>query len=309
VPGRLNTSARAGLVLGAAIAAAPGWCIEVGDPRIYTCEAGDCTNGFGKARSAVTNVLYEGTWSGGKSIAGQTYQLSHPASERVYKATFAANGLQDSGDLLFGGGLMSRALPVFTGSYAHVDHPFAQRKVAVPRRGQLDTGLGFVYAGRFEYLPAKVTLHTRLVSGSYVFFGTVTDTEDDSKETGLFLTDVQANGMAPRFQKANAAFLAKLQQRYQEELEAGKVFIAEQEASMRWREALAVIGKLGMALATAGVSQAVQGLASEAAMNVMNNMLKSADGKLTAEDATNQAIEQVAASDDEARRQLRGLLR
>lgn len=297
-------------VLLVAAAAAPVWCLEVGDARIYTCEAGDCINGAGKARSAVTNVLYEGTWSGGKSIAGQSYQLTHPAAAgRVFKASFAPDGLQDGGDMVFGGGVTGRAVPVFTGSYAHVDHPFAQRKVAVPRRGRLDTGLGFVYAGRFEYLPAKSTLHSRLVSGTYVFFGTVTDTEDDSRETGLFISDVQPNGMVPRFQKANAAFLANLQKRYHEELAEGKAFIAEQEASMRWREALAVIGKFGMALATAGVSQAAQGLASEAAMSVMNNMLQSADGKLTAEDATNKAIEQVAASDDEARRQLRGMLK
>jgi hypothetical protein len=290
--------------------ALPALALDVGDVRAWVCESGNCANGSGKARSAISNVLYEGTWSGGKSIAGQTYQLTHPAAAgRVFKATFSTEGLQDSGDMVFGGGVTSRAVPVFSGSYAHIDHPFAQRKVAVPRRGQLDTGLGFVYSGRFEYLPAKSTLHSQLVSGTYIFFGTVTDTEDNSKETGLFLTDVQPNGMSPRFQKANAAYLANLQKRYQQELAEGKAFMAEQEASMRWREALGFIGKLATGIATAGVSQAVQTLAGETAMNVMNSMLRSDNSKLTAEDATNRAIEQVAASDDEARRQLRGFLK
>jgi hypothetical protein len=292
-----------------AMAALPAWCLDVSNVAVWVCDSGNCANGAGRARSAVTNVAYEGQWSGGKSIAGQPYQLTHAAAPgRTWKAVFGPSGLQESGDMLFGLGA-TRALPVFSGSYAHVDHPFAQQKVAVPRRGQLDNGLGFVFSGRFEYLPAKITLHTRLISGAYIFFGTVTDTEDNSKETGLFLTDAGPNGMVPRFQKANAAFLAKLQQRYQEELAEGKVVMAEQEASRQWREVIGVIAKLGVAVATGGLSQAGQALAGETAMGLMNNMLQNQDSKLSVEDATNKAIEQVAAGDEEGRRELRAAVK
>lgn len=289
--------------------AGPAWSLDVSNRGYYVCESGDCSNGVGKARSVVTGVLYSGTWQGGKTIAGRPYELSHPAQpQQTYKAVYGPTGLQESGDMLFGLGATGRSLPVFTGSYEAIDHPFAQFKIAVPKRGQLDTGRGYRYQGRFEYLPSKDTLHSRLVSGTYIFFGTVTDVDDGTKETGLFVSNEQPNGMVPAFHKANAVFLVSLQRKYQADLELGKAVIAEQESSRRWREVLAVIGKIAFAVASGGTSTAVQGLASETAMNLVSTMLKSDDTKLTTDDATNQAIEQLASTDSEAVKELRGVI-
>jgi len=290
------------------LAALPALALNGGDERIYSCEKGNCSNGQGSARSAVTQVLVEGTWRNGQSIAGETYTLSHPIRpEQRYRATYAPDGLQDGGDMLFFP-RSGRALSVFSGSYAHVDHPFGKIKVAVPKRGQLDTGMGIQYGGRFEYLPSKSTMNAGAAMGTYIFFGTVIDSEEGTQESGLYLTDEQFNGMAPLFRKANAAYLTKLQRKYQEDLQQAKVEFAEREASMRWREALAVVGKIAMGLATGGLSAAAQGLASETAMNLVSGMLNSDDGKASIEDATNQAIEQVAAGDEKAAEQLRGLV-
>lgn len=300
------------LLLGCSLSlllATPAWSLDVSSPHWYECASGDCVNGVGKARMLVSGVLFSGPWRGGKSIAGQSYALSHPAkADKTYQAVYDAQGLQVSGDMLFGLGATGRGLPVFTGTYAHIDHPFAQFKIAVPKRGLLDTARGYRMQGRFEYLPSKDTLQSRLVSGTYIFFGTLTDVDDDSVETGLFITNAQPNGMAPAFHKANASFLAKLQSKYQQDLAIGKAMIAEEESSKRWREVLGVVGRLAMALTTGDVSSAVKGLAAETAMNVVSNALKGDDSQLTAEDVTNQAIGQLASNDDGAARELRGLI-
>ena len=288
----------------------PGWALNAGDARIYVCEQGNCSNGQGAARSAITKVLFDGTWRNGQSVPGEAYTLTHPVRPGTqYRATFAANGLQDSGDMLFGLGLSGRALPVFSGQYAHVDHPFAKMTVSVPKRGQFDTGLGFQYTGRFEYLPGKSTLNSGLVMGTYIFFGTMLDTDDGTKETGLYIGNEQINGMAPQFYKANAAFLAKLQQKYQDDLQVAKVVFAEREANARWREALAVVGKITMALATGGTSAAVASLAGETAMNLVGGMMKGDDASLTVDDATNLALQKAAGEDTAAADQLRGILK
>jgi hypothetical protein len=288
----------------------PGWALHAGEVRIYVCEQGSCDNGQGAARSTVTKVLYEGLWRNGHSVPGETYTLTHPVQPgKQYRATFAANGLQDSGDMVFGAGIRGRALPVFSGQYAHVDHPFAKMKVAVPKRGQLDDGMGMQYIGRFEYLPGKSTLNSILVMGTYIFFGTVVDTEDGTKETGLYIGNEQINGMAPQFYKANAGFLAKLQQKYQDDLQVAKVVFAERESSARWREALAVVGKITMALATGGASAAVTSLAGETAMNLVGGMMKGDDASLTVDDATNLALQRAAGEDTAAADQLRGILK
>lgn len=293
----------------ALLLAVPAWGLDVSSPHWYVCESGDCANGAGKARAVASGVLFSGTWRGGKSIAGQTYTLSHPARpDQTYQAVYDAQGLQVSGNMLFGLGVTGRNLPTYTGTYAHIDHPFAQFKIAVPRQGVLDTARGYRMQGRFEYLPSKDTLQSRMVSGTYIFFGTVTDVDDDSVETGLFLSNAQPNGMVPTFHKANAAYLANLQKKYQQDLAVGKAMIAEEESSRRWREVLGVVGRLTMALTTGDVSSAVKGLAAETAMNVVSNALKGDDTQLTAEDATNQAIGQLAAGDDGAAQELRGLI-
>lgn len=300
---------RSNLLGCALLLAAPAWGLDVSSPHWYVCESGDCANGVGNARAVVSGVLFSGPWRGGKSIAGQPYNLSHPAkTDQSYQAVYDAQGLQVSGDMLFGLGVTGRNLPVYTGTYAHIDHPFAQFKIAVPRQGVLDTARGYRMQGRFEYLPSKGTLQSRLVSGTYIFFGTVTDVDDGSVETGLFISNAQPNGMVPAFHKANAGYLANLQKKYQQDLEIGKAMIAEEESSKRWREVLGVVGRLTMALASGDVSSAVKGLAAETAMDVVSNALKGNDMQLTADDATNQAIGQLAAGDDGAAKELRGLI-
>jgi hypothetical protein len=286
-------------------AAAPAWALDVTQYGYFTCESGDCVNGGGQVRQNLTGVRYQGPWSGGHSVPGQIYQITHPAApEHVYRATFGPDGLQDAGDLVFGAA-SAHSVAVFSGSYAHIDHPFAGRKIAVPKRGRLDTGLGFVYQGRFEFLPAKTSMGN-VFYGTYIFFGTLTDTEENTKETGLYLTDAQSLGSIPRFQKANAGFLAKLQARYRQDTAQAR---PAQDDSARLGASLAAVNRVARGVDRPDVSPEVQAAAGDVAMNVMTRALKGEDGKLSAEDATIRAIEQAASNDDQARRELRGLLK
>lgn len=304
---RVLSSLVAGVLLAAGTPAAQA--LDGGDVRVFICDSGDCTNGRGTARSVVSKLSYTGNWRNGKSVAGETYDITHPLTPGVtYHATYAANGLQDSGDMVFGNVFTGRHVPVYVGSYAHVDNPFAKMQVPVPKRGRLDMGQGIVYTGRFEYLPSKSTMNSGLVQGVYIFFGTVTDTEDETSETGLFVTDVQMHSARPTFFKANASYLVKLQKRYQEELSLARTEFAERESSERWRGALGVVGRFALALATGDLSSALKGAVNEAAMNLVSGMLKSDDSKASVEDVTNQAIQSAAAGDAGAEKQLQGIV-
>jgi hypothetical protein len=305
---RATLSCVAGVLL--AVGALPARAVDGGDERVFVCDSGNCQNGRGTARSVVSKVSYTGNWRNGKSVPGETYELTHPLGKGVvYHATYAANGLQDSGDMLFGNIFTGRNLPVYVGSFAHVDNAFAKMQVPVPKRGRLDMGQGVVYTGRFEYLPSKSTMNSGVVQGVYIFFGTMTDAEDETSETGLFVTDVQMHSAPPAFFKANANYLMRLQKRYQEELSQAKVEFAERESSDRWRSALAVVGRFAFAFAGGGnVSSALRGAANDAAMNLVSGMLKGDDAKISIEDATNQAIQSATAGDEGTAKQLQEVI-
>jgi hypothetical protein len=296
------------------LAAAPARALHGGDERLFKCERGDCQNGQGGARSYLTSVLFEGSWRGGHTVPGESYRLSHPVKPGSHwKAVYADNGLQDSGDMLFGLGLRGRALPVFSGSFAHVEHPFARMRVAVPRRGQLDDGNGYLYQGRFEYLPARNTMNSNLVEGTYIFFGTVVDTEENRRETGLWVSNVQPNGLAPMFHKADPGFLMAMQRRHQKDLQIADVEFAERAERQRWMDALAVVGRITMTLASGGVSAARRELVTEVAGEVTMNLLgavlaKPAAGQSVA-DATKQAIQKTAGGDEGLAELLRELVK
>jgi hypothetical protein len=304
VPGGLSAYGRLFLTV-SALAVAPTWALDVTQYGVFTCDVGDCVNGGGRARETLTGTVYEGPWSGGNTIPGQVYRVTHPAApDRSFKATFGPDGLQDGGDMVFGG-VSQRSLAVFSGTYAHIDHP-SGKKVAVMKRGRLDNGLGFVYQGRFEFLPAKASIG-HVMFGTYIFFGSVIDTEENTKETGLYVTDAQLFGSAPHFQKANPAFLANLQSRYREEMGGGRG--GSPDSAERMGKHLAIVDKIATGISKPGVSASVEGVAADAAMSVMTDTIKNDDSKLSAEDATIRAIERAASNDDEARRQVRALLK
>lgn len=293
----------------AATSAPVAHALDGGDNRVFICDVGSCTNGRGTARSVISKLSYTGNWRDGKSVPGETYDITHVLAPGVtYHATYAANGLQDSGDMVFGNVITGRHLPVFVGTYAHVAHPFAKTQVPVPKRGRLDMAQGVVYTGRFEYLPSKSTMSSGMVQGVYIFFGTVSDSEEDTRETGLYVTDVQMHNTPPVFFKANASYLARLQKRYAEEVSLAKSEIADRESSDRWKSVLGVVARFALAAATGDLSSAVKGAINDAAMTLVSDMLTNADPKVNLEDATNQAIQMATAGDAGAAKELRGLI-
>lgn len=306
---RLRSLALSVAPLLAAASALPAHALDGGDPRVFVCDVGNCTNGRGTARSVISRLSYTGTWRDGKSVPGETYDITHVlAPGKTFHATYAANGLQDSGDMVFGNVITGRHLPVYVGTYAHVAHPFAKTQVPVPKRGRLDMGQGVVYTGRFEYLPSKSTMSSGMVQGVYIFFGTVTDSEDDTRETGLYVTDVQMHAVPPVFFKANASYLARLQKRYAEEVSLAKAEIADRESSEKWKSVLGIVARFALAAATGNISSAVRGAVNDAAMNLVSDMLTNADPKVNLEDATNQAIQTATAGDTGTAKELQGLI-
>lgn len=280
--------------------------IGVRENSVYTCVAGDCVNGVGTARNLGDRVEYTGAWAAGGSIAGQSYEVRHPIKPgRVYRAVFDASGLQVGGDMLFkAGGLSGRSVPVFNGSYAHVNHPFARKVVAVPREGVLDdSDRGYIYEGRFDYLPSKDALGHTLFFGTYIFVGKVTDVDDGSVETGLFITDAQPNQMEPSFAPANETYLANLQRKYQQDLAGSQAAIAalqqRERAGASWDAVLGFVGQLAQLAAGDAISSNARGLAQEAAMTMVTDMLAGNPVSMAPKDITARLVAQPEYGGDE----------
>ncbi|MBU0589880.1 MAG: hypothetical protein KJ852_13230 [Gammaproteobacteria bacterium] len=226
--------------------------LNVNDPRRFECRQGSCLNGSGVAWDAALSVNMQGNWRNGNTIPGETYVVTLPiAPNKQFKQVYGQDGLLESGDMPRSLGVFNAVIPAFRGSYGRYTHAFLRQTVAVIRQGVYDTGLGIEYRGRFEYLAAKSGMTSGWGSGFYVFYGDRLDTEENEKESGLFISDETPGGARVRFVKADPSYLAVMQKKYQQDMEIAKGDFAQQESEQKWRSALAVIGKVAFSLAAA----------------------------------------------------------
>lgn len=241
---------RAAIFLPLLLAALPALALDVSDRARFECKQGNCINGPGVVWDAVLSVYMHGNWSNGKTIPGATYTLTAPiAPGRQFKQVYGQDGMLDSGEQPRTLGATGGVMPVFRGTYGRTTHAFLRQRISVITQGVYDTGVGIEYRGRFEYLSAKSGMRTGWASGYFIFYGDRIDTEEDEKETGLYISDETPGGAQVRFVKADPSYLAVLQRKYQSDMALAQGEFQEQEAEKKWRSALSVIGNVAFALA------------------------------------------------------------
>lgn len=274
--------------------------LDVSDPNRFTCKQGNCVNGQGTAWDMILSISMKGVFRNGQTIPGETYTVTVPrAPGKTYRQVYGANGLLAEGDFPRTLGGMGDAVPYFSGEYQTIRHAFMRDNVAVIKRGVYFTGFGIEYRGRFEYLAARSGIHSGIASGYYIFYGDKIDTEEDEKETGLFISDEILAAAPVRFVKATPSYLAHLQRQYLQELQLAKADFAEKDAEKKWRTALAVIGRVSMALAGGGFggNGGGGGVGGDIAMNIVSGLMDSGSNGVNVQDLALQAVGSVVTGD------------
>jgi len=271
-------------------AAAAANALNVSDPRRFECKQGDCMNGQGVVWDALLSVRMQGNWAGGHTIPGATYTVIVPiAPNKQFKQVYGQDGMLDSGDQPRSIGGFNGVVPFFRGSYGRITHAFLRQPVAVIKQGVYDSGIGIEYRGRFEYLAAKSGMNTGWGSGFYIFYGDKIDTEENEKETGLFVSDETMGGAAVRFVKADPSYLAVMQKKYQQDMQIAQGEFKQQESENGWRTALAILGKVAftMAAGNTGLGGNGNGLSGNLATNLLGGNAGAASGNVTGDIAMN----------------------
>ena len=256
--------------------APPAHALNIADVRYYTCVRGDCANGEGTVREALSDTLISGRWRGGQTVAGERY-LTAPALQpnKTFAQYYGSDGLLERGTQLrvIAAGHL---IPRFTGSFGRLDHPFYRRTIAVPGEGVYDTGTGIEYRGRFEYIPLKG--HEAGVdpvgTGNFIFHGDKVDTEDNEKSSGLFIGFAVANSKI-FFQPARADYLSLLQEQYRRDLDLAQGDFRKQENEAMWRAALSVIAEVALVAAGSGGNFGGGGGSNRFAVELVNNLITS----------------------------------
>lgn len=288
------------------LASAHASALDVRDPARFVCRQGNCVNGQGSVWDAALSVTMHGNWANGQTIPGMAYTVVSPAAPaKKFKQVYGKDGFLESGDQPRSLGVMNGVVPAFSGSYGRINHAFMRQPVAVIKRGVYDTGLGYEYRGRFEYLAAKSGMATGWGSGFYIFYGDKIDTEEDEKESGLFISDETMGGGAVRFYKADPSYLAVMQKRYQQDMQIAKGEFAQQEAEKGWRTALSIIGKVAFTVASGGSSFSGNNnsLGADIAMTLVSSMFNN-DGNANVQDIAMQAVDSATSGDKQLGRAL-----
>ncbi len=252
--------------------------LDISNADFYRCVQGDCRNGLGTVHDMYQNQMLEGSWQNSQTIPGQRYLVSHPLTKgKKYEQFYGADGLMDRGSQIRGFGAMN-IVPVFTGTYGRIDHAFMRARLAAPYEGVYAMGNGIEFRGRFDYMPAKGMEAGRLTMGHIIFYGDKVDLEDNSKETGLFVSNsAVVGGGVVVFMPARPDYMALLQQQYQRDLQIAVGDFKQQESEKAWRTAFAILGQV--ALTMAGSSGGGGGGGSSGnrfAMDLVSGLLKTA---------------------------------
>lgn len=230
--------------------------LDVSDAGRFKCVSGDCQNGTGAAYDLIQSQTIEGAWQNGNTIPGQRYMVSHPMIKGKFEQFYGKDGLLEKGTMIRGLGALN-SVPVFTGTFGRVDHPFVKARLAVPLEGVYKAGNGIEYHGRFQYLPAKNLSNKALgvtqdflPEGNFIFFGKMVDLEDGTKETGLFVSRNAVPGGTPiLFMKAQPDYMAVLQEQYQRDTYGLDTSIKQQETRSQdsggmWKTVFSVLGEV-----------------------------------------------------------------
>lgn len=217
--------------------------LDLSKPGAYRCVTGDCLNGNGTVYDVYSNgQTIEGAWQNGTTIPGKRYLVRHPLiKDKSFEQFYANDGLLDHGSMILNLGATNSA-SVFTGTFAHVDHPFLHTRVAVPLEGVYRTGANMEYRGRFQYLPAKGE-GKEYANGYFVFFGDKVDLEDGTKETGMFASNGSVTaGAQIMFVRAQPEYMAVLQERYQQDLKVEVAnFKPQQDTAAIWKKVFSIL--------------------------------------------------------------------
>ena len=252
--------------------------MDVSNPEWYACQAGDCLNGRGSVLEHYTGIVYTGTWQGGQTVPGTRYTIQHKnLPGKTFEQTYGSDGLLASGTMLrtitaFG------TVGIFTGSFTGIDHPFVRRRVAVPKEGTYDTGNGFEYRGRFDYLPAKEpSSNNSMVYGYFVFYGDKVDTEDGSKETGLFISERAIGGRTLLFSRADPSYLVLLRTNQTRDLAIAQEEIASEESKRKFMMAMKLITDVGMAMQGNKFGGGLTGGRNDFAVGLVSDLIQGKD--------------------------------
>lgn len=270
---------RGSLVLTALLVAmAPAvHALDISNADFYRCVQGDCRNGQGIVHDMYQNQMLEGNWQNSQTIPGQRYLVSHPLTKgKKYEQFYGADGLIDRGSQIRGFGAMNNIVPVFTGSFGRIDHAFMRARLAVPYEGVYALGNGIEYRGRFDYMPAKGMEAGRITMGHIIFYGDKVDLEDNSKETGLFVSNsaVVGGGVA-MFMPARPDYMALLQQQYHRDLQIAVGDFKQQESEKAWRTAFSILGQVALTMAGSGGGGGGSS-GNRFAMDLVSGLMKSA---------------------------------
>lgn len=273
-----NSSRRCGAVLATLVAvlAPSAQALDISNADFYRCVQGDCRNGQGTVHDMYQNQLFEGNWQNSQTLPGQRYLVSHPLTKgKKYEQFYGADGLMDRGSQIRGFGAMN-IVPVFTGSFGRIDHAFMRTRLAVPYEGVYAMGNGIEYRGRFDYMPVKGMEAGRITMGNIIFYGDKVDLEDNSTQTGLFVSNTSVvGGGVVMFMPARPDYMALLQQQYHRDLQLAVGDFKQQESEKAWRTAFAILGQV--ALTMAGSSGSGGGSSGNRfAMDLVSGLMKSA---------------------------------
>jgi hypothetical protein len=245
------------IVLGLSANAA---ALDVSSPERFVCKQGNCTNGQGVVWDALASVMIQGNWRNGATVPGAPYSVTVPSAPgKVFTQVYGQDGMLEQGDAPRTMSVTNGVVPYFSGRYKRIQHSFMRVPVSTLDSGVYNTGTGFEYRGRFEYLPSKGGMKVNAISGYFVFYGDVVDTVDNETESGLYVSDETFGGQAIRFSKGNPGYLAVLQNKYQRDLQLAQGDFREQESQQKWRNALEIIGNVTMTLASASAAGGLGG--------------------------------------------------
>ncbi|MDP1955326.1 MAG: hypothetical protein Q8M51_03000 [Polaromonas sp.] len=251
--------------------------LDISNADFYRCVQGDCRNGQGVVHDMYQNQMLEGSWQNSKTIPGQRYLVSHPLTKgKKYEQYYGGDGLMDRGSQIRGFGA-THIVPVFTGSFGRIDHAFMRARLAVPYEGVYAMGNGIEFRGRFDYIPVKGMEAGRITMGHIIFYGDKVDLEDNSKETGLFVSNMSVvGGGVVMFMPARPDYMALLQQQYHRDLQLAVSDFKQQETEKAWRTAFAILGQVALTMAGSSGGGGGGSSGNRFAMDLVSGLMKSA---------------------------------
>ncbi|MBC8040052.1 MAG: hypothetical protein H7Y06_05880, partial [Opitutaceae bacterium] len=229
--------------------------LEVSNAAYYRLVEGSVTQGRGVVFDVMQGSYIEGVWSGGRTIPGEVYLVSHPSARaKKYEITFGADGFPAKGTQLRGLGNMGKVVPFYQGTFKKMYHPFMRGEVGVLHEGVYDTGLGIEYRGVFEYMPAKGMVTGMITTGYFIFYGEKVDREEETKETGLYVSENTPAGTPIRFSQADPSYLTVLQQQYQQDMQIAAGDFKKERVKQNWVKAFSVLYEVSQVMNGGGLS-------------------------------------------------------